>query len=148
MCGEDYQLGDSLSDLGCIISGWSVISRSHLGAGTLKQVLAKSARLGEEDVVSKPCSAGGGASTMDLCYQLSTLRHWYLKCWERISYQSVAFPLTDFLVWKPTLNRKEEANCTVVRLISSPSSRTSFGGIKSNSWVSPLDSFSPWATVT
>ena len=65
MCGEDYQLGDSLSDLGCIISGWSVISRCYLRAGTLKQVLAKSARLGEEDVVSKPCSAGGGASTMN-----------------------------------------------------------------------------------
>ena len=45
----------------------------------------------------------------------------YLKCCERISYQSVAFPLRDFLVWNPTLKRKEEASWTVVRLMSSPS---------------------------
>merc|ERR1719350_1171274 len=56
----------------------------------------------------------------------------HLKCCESISYQSVAFPLSDFLVWKPTLKRKEEASWTVVRLMSSPS----------------LDSFSPCPTVT
>ena len=44
-----------------------------------------------------------------------------LRCCDRISYQSVALPRSDFLVWKPTLKRKAEASWTVVRLISSPS---------------------------
>ena len=46
-----------------------------------------------------------------------------LRCCDRISYQSVALPRSDFLVWKPTLKRKAEASWTVVRLISSPSAR-------------------------
>ena len=45
------------------------------------------------------------------------------RCWLRNSYKSVApqqeVPRRDFLVWKPTLNRKAEASLTVVMASSS-----------------------------
>ena len=79
-------------------------------------LLANQARLVAEHL-NIGCQRRWRAAGLFIEFELDT----NLRCCDRISYQSVALPRSDFLVWKPTLKRKAEASWTVVRLISSPS---------------------------